>query len=188
MPNDSMPAPADRSDADLVRAALRDRAAFEALYRRYAPDVYRYVVLRLADRDQADDHTQRIFIRALENLKTWQPRGDIPFRAWLLVIARNQLIDDARRRRLIHVVDPELQTRPDASLGPEEIALQSDEGSRLRRALRQLPDTQREIVELRIADLTTPEIAAALNLTVSAVKSRQTRAYRRLRELLQEEA
>jgi RNA polymerase sigma factor (sigma-70 family) len=47
-----------------------------------------------------------------------------------------------------------------------------------------LPDSHRDIIELRLAGLTTNEVADALGLTQSAVKSAQSRAYKRLRELL----
>lgn len=53
--------------------------------------------------------------------------------------------------------------------------------------LGQLPETQRAIVELRLAGLRGDEIASALDTTLSAVKSAQYRAYQRLRELLAED-
>jgi DNA-directed RNA polymerase specialized sigma24 family protein len=50
--------------------------------------------------------------------------------------------------------------------------------------LHQIPEQHRQIIELRLAGLTTAEIAGALQLTRAAVKSAQTRAYARLRDLL----
>ena len=76
----------------------------------------------------------------------------------------------------IHLRDP---GRP-----PDDQAIGRDTDRAVRESLTRLPERQRRVVELRLAGLTGPEIAAALDMTHSAVKSAQFRAYQALRETL----
>jgi RNA polymerase sigma factor (sigma-70 family) len=68
--------------------------------------------------------------------------------------------------------------------GPEHRAVHRDEMDGVLVALGSLPPNQRDIVELRLSGLNTAEIGDALGLTIGAVKSAQTRAYRKLRDVL----
>ena len=74
------------------------------------------------------------------------------------------------------------------SPSPEASALQRDEQHRLWRALDQLSDEQREVLELRLAGLTGQEIAEATRRSLSATKSIQFRALSRLRTVLELDA
>ncbi len=73
---------------------------------------------------------------------------------------------------------------PDHAPGPEEWAVHGDELDRLIAVLEHLPHQHRQIIELRLAGLTSAEIASTLSMSKAAVKSAQTRAYARLRDLL----
>lgn len=171
-------------EARSVAAALRDPAAFAPLYQQHSPDIYRFCYTRLGDREAANDLTARIFVRAIERLGQYTPRPGATFRSWLFTIARNMLADDWRRRREIRPLDDVIEYTRDDDAGPEHLAVHRSEMERLRLMLAQLPERQREIVELRLLDFTTSEIAAALGLTIAAVKSAQTRAYANLRTRL----
>lgn len=171
-------------EARIVAQSLVDPAAFAPLYERHCPDIYRFCLTRLADHDAANDLTARIFVRAIERLGQYKPRVGASFRSWLFAIARNMLNDEWRRRRDIRPLDLELESAHDDAPGPESIAVHRSEMERLRAVLGQLPDRQRDIIELRILAFTTAEIADALDISLAAVKSAQTRAYIRLRDLL----
>jgi RNA polymerase sigma-70 factor (ECF subfamily) len=67
---------------------------------------------------------------------------------------------------------------------PEEQALANEDRRRVRQVLHALPDRQRQIVELRLADLSGQEIADAMGISLSAMKSAQFRAFQTLRTLL----
>jgi RNA polymerase sigma-70 factor (ECF subfamily) len=174
--------PASRATTDeaIVALALHDRHAFAILYDRYAEAVYRYCYGRLQSREAAEDATSIVFSRALAALPT--QRGP-SFRAWLFSIAHNVLInlqrDAPRERRLAVIVDL-------ADPGPplEDLALREERRRSVRAALTRLPEGQRRVVELRLAGLTGPEIAAALGRSHNAVRSEQRRALATLRELL----
>ena len=79
------------------RAQAGDRAAFRALYQRFAPAVYRYAIVpTVHDRTLAEDLLADTFVRALENLNrfNWQGRGLLP---WLIRIAKNLCLDHLRK-------------------------------------------------------------------------------------------
>ncbi len=180
---DDEASPADLSaDEATVRAARSDLAAFAPLYDRYHDAIYGYCLRRLGTRDAAGDATSLTFTRAMTSLDRF--RGG-SFRAWLFAIAHNVVIDATRRRRFHDDIDAAGQIA-DRRPSPEDHAVASDQRRHLAEALARLTADQRNVVELRVAGLTGPEVAAALGLSLGAVKSLQFRAYARLRDLLRD--
>lgn len=172
-----------------IEAARRDRRAFAPLYEAYADLVWAYAMRRLGDADLAAEVTSVTFARALEALPNFQPRADArgtTFRGWLMTIARNTLVDIVRLERpAASLHDPYIQPELiDGDRNPEEIALADEERRRVVAALRQLPSSQRRIVQLRLAGLKSAEIADELGMSVSAVNTAHFRAFARLRDLL----
>jgi RNA polymerase sigma-70 factor (ECF subfamily) len=187
------PDPAHPSDAVLVALALRDPLAFAPLYQRYVAPIYRYCYRQTSDPDLATDLTAQIFTRALEALPKFTIRDSSSransttgstFRSWLFTIAHNAVIDVRRRARPSVSLDDRHHHIADSERGPEDQAVLRDELDRLIAILDRIPAGQRQIIELRLAGLSAAEIATALSLSRPAVKSAQTRAYARLRELL----
>ncbi len=174
------------SDAELVALARRDRAAFGLLYDRYVDRIYRYCVRRLRDREAAEDATSQTFLRALSALDSHRAT-DGSFAAWLFTIAERVVIDTARRRRPTAPLDG-LPERPSADPSPEDTALAADDADRLRALLAHLPPDQRRAIELRLADLTGPEVARVMGRPPGAVKQLQFRAITTLRRLLHVDA
>lgn len=170
-----------------IAAAKRDPAAFEPLYRHYVGLVYHYALGRLRDPHRAEDVTSQIFTRVLTALPSFRPerRPDgTTFRSWLMTIARNTVIDSARRQRPSVPLD---DARPAAlEAGPEHVAIARGERERVHAAVARLPETQRQVVELRLVGLKGREIADVLDISHGAVKTANYRAYQRLRELLGE--
>ncbi|MDQ3613315.1 MAG: sigma-70 family RNA polymerase sigma factor [Chloroflexota bacterium] len=99
-------------------------------------------------------------------------------------MARNTVTDRWRRFRPTRPLEPVVTTLADQEPGPEEHAVHRDELSRLLAVLDHLSGNQREIIELRLVGLTTTEVGDALGMSRPAVKSAQSRAYKRLRDLL----
>jgi RNA polymerase sigma-70 factor (ECF subfamily) len=174
---------AEVSDRDLAAAALRDDAAFAALYARYAPAVFRYLLTYVELREDAADLTQMVFLRCLEALPRYQYRG-IPFRAWLFRIARNAACDAYRRRRRVlpwEHVPPQLLPRTDDD--PEAVALRREALNDLRVLVAGLDATQQELLALRFAgQLTVREIADVLGKSEGAVQQAIRRLVLALRE------
>lgn len=175
----------------LIRLAQKDRQMFGVLYDVYVDLVWRYAMKRLGDEDLAADATSQTFIKAMAALPTFRPeqRGDTTtFRSWLMMIARNVVIDEQRKNRTVPGIDLEDRLDlADSDPSPEEHAVQMEEVTRVRAALDRLPLHQRRIVELRAHGAGVKEIADALALSESAVKSAHYRAHQKLREWLSEE-
>ena len=187
MPDDHRADESHRADeARVIAAALLDPAAFAPLYVQHAPDIYRFCYVRLELRDAADDLTARVFTRAIERLHQYRPKPGATFRSWLFAIARNMLADEWRRRRDIRLLPDQVDLTHDDYPGPEAVAIHRSEMDRLRAVLASLPDRQQDVIELRMIGFSSPEIADALGISIAAVKSAQSRAYRTLKEKLSE--
>jgi RNA polymerase sigma-70 factor (ECF subfamily) len=174
-----------------VEHAQRDPAAFAPLYEAYADLVWRFALSRLGDQERAADAASQTFAKAIGALPTFRPerRGDgLTFRSWLMTIARNVVIDEARKTRPTMPLDePGAESLlVDRAQSPEESAIAAVERQRIDRALAQLPEAQRRIVELRAIGMRGVEIAGVLNMSLAAVRTANHRAYLRLRELLSE--
>jgi len=172
-------------DDSVVRAALERVDDFAPLYERYAMAIYRYCFNQVRDPDVANDLTAQVFVRAIERLHQYRPRHGATFRSWLFTIARNIVIDQWRRYRPTRAIEGVLDIIRSDDPGPEEIAVHRSQMADVRHAVERLPDRYRDIVWLRLAGLTTTEIALALNITEPAMKSAQTRAYKQLRDILE---
>lgn len=165
----------------LVEAAQRNPAQFGALYERHVNRVYAFVLLRVRDRDVAEDITADVFCRALANIGTFEWRG-APFGAWLIRIAANAVSDARRPSRETNAPDAraalEALQAPDA---PEALDAFEDLG-RLFRYVDDLPDAQRTVIVERFAhERSLREVAATLGKTEGAIKQLQLRALRTLR-------
>jgi RNA polymerase sigma-70 factor (ECF subfamily) len=175
-------ASSDDDDTSVVLRAKLDPRAFAPLYARYFDAVYRYCYRRLGNPDSAADATALVFAKALAALPRY--RDDAPsFRSWLFAIAHNAITDDLRARRPVASLDAAVDM-PAPSPSPEDEVLRNETISRVRALLHELPPEQRHVLELRLAGLTGPEIAATLDRSLASVKIMQVRAFARLRESL----
>lgn len=165
----------------LIALARIDRAAFAPLYEIYALQVYRLCYRKVRNVELANDLTAAIFVRVLERLDQYRPKPGATFRGWLFTIARNVVFDEFRARRPTEPFDLSRHDRDDASRTPEQWAIHRSEMESLLDVVATLPERQQQIIHLRAAGLTTPEIATAMDTTVAAVKSAQSRAYAAIR-------
>ena len=136
----------------------------------------------------AEDAAQEAFLKAYTSLADF--RGDSRFSVWLYRLTNNICIDMLRKNTRAVIVS--LQTEdddgeeteiviPDERYSPERLAERAADRDAVRTALAALPDDCREILALReSAGLSYDEIAAALSLEVGTVKSRLTRARKKL--------
>ena len=173
---------ADADDATLVAAAQLDRRAFAPLYLRYVDPVYRYCLRWLGAKETAEDVTAQVFARAMDALPRYRTDGS-SFRSWLFAIAHNALVDTQRAWRPTGSLTLAALV-PDGRPGPEDQALAAEEQRTVRELLAGLAPEQRRVLEMRLAGLTTNEIAAALDRSPEAVRMTQSRAAARLRDLL----
>jgi RNA polymerase sigma-70 factor, ECF subfamily len=177
--------PEPLSDSELLlRVGHGDGGAFETLYRRYARPVFGLALRRLGDRTRAEEAVQETFTSVWRSARTYKPeRG--PGAPWLYAVARNAIVDGARTR-----VDPvaEADDEPSADAGPPERAEQSWTAWRVHRAMEELPETERVVLELAYwRGLSQSEIAGSLRIPLGTVKTRTRSGLHRLADLLEGE-
>ncbi|HEX2194502.1 MAG TPA: RNA polymerase sigma factor [Candidatus Limnocylindria bacterium] len=174
-------APLGDPDAEAVRAAQADRAAFGTLYRRYLDRIYGYAFYQLGDHHDAEDATERTFLAALAGLGSFHDEG-AGFRAWLFRIAHNTVANAHRsrsRRRTAPM--PEGFERPAPDADPAGLVTRAEELRRVLAALDTLPADRRQVVLLRFVDgLSSAEVGQVLGRSPGAVRVLLHRALRDL--------
>jgi RNA polymerase sigma-70 factor (ECF subfamily) len=159
----------------LIEAAQKDPGRFAELYEINFERVYSYIVRRVQDRAEAQDLTSDVFHQALANLGRFEWRGT-PFAAWLFRIAANAIADRFERM----AKEPNLASAADAE---EVSADQVEYCADVFRLVKELPDDQRRVIEMRFAeDKSIREIAHDLGRSEGAVKQLQFRGVQSLRE------
>ncbi|MDZ4771428.1 MAG: sigma-70 family RNA polymerase sigma factor [Chloroflexota bacterium] len=170
-----------------VTAALGgDQDAFAELVYTYQDSVYNLCYRILSDRVEAEDAAQEAFLRAYLNLGRFDAARS--FKTWLLTIASNHCIDRLRRRRMkfLSIDDP----LPSLTLSgdepePEDVTIVREQSEGIQRLLDQIPPDYRAAIVLRYwYDYSYTEIAAMLETTESAIKSRLFRARQMLADLI----
>jgi len=173
---------AEESDTELVvRAVQGDRVAFEAIYRRHLPGVYRYLAYAAPTTEDAEELTQETFIKAWQALH--QFRREARLGTWLISIAvsRFRMWHRRMRGRRRAVEDLASSARVDGARAPSMESLID-----LRRAIAALPARARTVLILHeLSEMTHGEIAEAMHITVGASKAQLNRAKRLLREELE---
>jgi RNA polymerase sigma-70 factor, ECF subfamily len=173
------------SDGELIqRAGGGDRSALETLYGRYARSVFGLALRRLGDRGRAEDAVQETFVSIWRAAKTYSPeRG--PGAPWLFAVARNAIVDRSRARTELPVEVPD---EPSFESGPAERAEQSWTQWRVHRALEELPDHERRVIELAYwSGLSQSEVADNLGIPLGTVKTRTRSGLQRLAGILEGE-
>lgn len=183
------------SDKELIkRFRNNDESAFEELVLRYQKKVYNTVLRMLSNLDDASDITQEIFIKVYQNLEKF--KGQSSFSTWLFSIAGNHCRDELRKRQkelkhssLDSIAEKRKETERvsdnNSNYQPEESSIQNEQFRDIEIALSKLSIEYRESLVLRdIQGFTYDEISKILDLPAGTVKSRLSRARRKLRDEL----
>lgn len=172
--------------AVVCAAQAGDREALEALLRHARPQVFRYVLARLADRASAEDVTQEVAMTIVSALPRYVDRGHSVM-AWVFGITLRKVSEAhrAQARRHEAPVDtlPE-PVMPSRTEEPETAALRLETTAQMATLLAALPAPQGEILRLRIAaGLSAAETAEVLGMSAGAVRVAQHRALAKLRAI-----
>ncbi len=162
-----------------IQQALRgDDAAFGCLVESYQKPVYHLCYRMLGNSNDAEDAAQESFIRAYRYLKKYDPNRS--FATWLLSIASHYCIDRMRKRQLSTVstaVIPADIVADRNAPNPEREYREQEKEALIQSLMQELNPIDRAAMVLRYwHEYSEVEIAEALNLTVSAVKSRLYRS------------
>jgi RNA polymerase sigma-70 factor, ECF subfamily len=176
-------APPANDEAELIRHAQRDRAAFGALYDRTVDAVYAYAYRHQGDHHQAQDVTAETYRRALEMLGRYEQRGR-PFLAWLFSIAARVAHERTRATKGSSLeAQPNLLAQLDADDPPAlDGIIQHEEHAALWELVATLTPQHQRILILRYAqEKEYTEIAPMLGKTPAAAKQLAYRALGALR-------
>ena len=178
-----------RTDIDdlVSRAKSGDQNAFSLLYQEFVHSIYKYIYVRVNNQpEQAEDLTQEVFLKALNNLDRYRFRGK-PFSSWLFRIAHNLIIDYYRKtsNNNHHTVALNDSTVFLSEENPVKSAELSMEMSELKQAIEKLPAQQKEVISLRFGNgLSLAETADAIGKTKGTVKKLQHVALVKLKKLM----
>jgi RNA polymerase sigma-70 factor (ECF subfamily) len=179
------PAPSAMTlDADLALAkkAARNPQAFTDLYERHVDSVYRYLLSRTGNQDDAQDLTSQTFLTALEQLPRY--RGEGVFAAWLMGIARNKATDHFRSRRPETEMDEDFDIADNAAT-TDEVVERRMVMETIARKLKTLAPDRAEALSLRLfAGLEVAEIAQIVGKNEAAVRMLVFRGLRDLQARL----
>jgi RNA polymerase sigma-70 factor (ECF subfamily) len=180
----------------IERLRAGEAVAFDRLVQERTGEVYALLYRLTEDAEEARDLTQETFLRVFQSIDRF--RGDADLKTWIYRIALNQARNRWRwwkRRRRDATVSLDatagLEAQPlDALLraagaSPEQETLRRERETVLRRALRALSRSYREVVVLRdVEGLSYEEVATTLEISVGTVKSRLSRGRQELRRKL----
>ena len=179
------------ADRELMRRLQGgDDAAFASFYRRFAPGLFSMIYQILQDQKEAEDVLQEAFVQMWKKTGTYDSARSGLF-TWATMISRNKAIDRLRSRQRRHRA-VEAATAEFAAVPPEgaeqadELLGKSEERERVRTALTQLPDQQREAIHLAFfGGMTQAEIADKLGAPLGTVKARIRRGLLALRAVME---
>ena len=167
----------------LARAGAGDTRAFDALYTRHERRVYRYLLTLIADPHAAEDVLVEVMTIVWRDAAKFA--GNSRATTWILGIARHKALDVRRANsrkggRNAALEDVDEPVSEDA--GPQDLAHRALEAAEVKRALGELSDEHREVLQLAFfEDLGYEEIASLLGIPENTVKTRVYYAKRQLK-------
>ena len=169
-------------DESLVqRSAGGEVEAFEILVTRYERVLFRVAMRMLGEYADASDATQAAFVKAYQNLGSFDPR--FRFFSWIYRILLNECLNTRRARRQHDNEEAAFELAGNGT--PLDALERTERRQRVQKALLALPDDYRQVVVLRhFAELSYDDIAATLAIPAKVVKSRLYTARQRLAEML----
>jgi RNA polymerase sigma-70 factor (ECF subfamily) len=144
---------------------------FSSLYKKYAPDVYRFALYLSNERCEAEDITSETFVRAWTSP---EPIVMATVKSYLFTIARNLFFQGLRKKSRHFALNDELR---DPQVGPYVQAEQKEKLHFVMMELQRLPEASRSALLMRAVDgMAYEEIAQVLGISLSAAKVKVHRA------------
>ncbi len=164
--------------------AMANRQDFQTFYQENLNLIYRYVYSKVGNREEAEDLTSQIFIKAIRGVHT--ERGALSVQKWLFQVARTTIADfwRARYRIATSSLDTLLEAGWEGPAQSEAVEINTSPTERVQRLLQALPEHYREVLNCRfLLNLSIRETATRLGLSEANVKVLQFRALKRAADL-----
>jgi RNA polymerase sigma factor (sigma-70 family) len=181
------------SDSQLLRLAVQDEAAFEAIYRRHAPRIYRWLS-HATSREEALDLVAETFAQVLISVGRFHGEGDAAASAWLNGIARNLLRDYLRGRAVQARALRKLEVEGAVALALGRAAAESARdldalAVSVDEAFAELSFREQDALRLRVVEeLPYSEVARLLAIDPQTARTRVSRALKTLSARLRDGA
>ena len=184
---------ASLSDSELIRAYRGgDEQAFDILLTRHQERVYTKINFIVRDSELANDLFQDTFIKVIRLLKEGKYVEEGKFLPWILRIAHNMSIDHFRRNKKMRMVRSRDEVDVFAKIDTgeahaEDLLVEGQIHSDVRRIIDELPEDQREVVRMRMYDnLSFKEIAETTGVSINTALGRMRYAVINLRKIVGE--
>lgn len=182
------------TDEQLVRAYVDgNNTAFDTLFRRHQSKLFSYILKIVKNRDIADDIFQETFVKIIMTLKQGRYAESGKFGAWLTRIAHNLIIDHFRQEKSENSIstdddDVNLLNRRDlCDENIEDIMVNDQIRTDVRRIIEALPESQREVLMMRYySDMSFKEIADATGVSINTALGRMRYAILNMRRIAEE--
>ncbi len=182
------------TDEKLVTAFFNgDNTAFDTLLRRHQQRVFTYILNIVKNKDIADDIFQETFVKAITTIKQGRYTESGKFSAWLMRIAHNIIIDYFRQEKSENTMSADqeetdvLNRRDLSEENIEDLIVTSQIHTDVRRIMESLPETQREVLDMRFyRDMSFKEIAEATGVSINTALGRMRYAVLNMRRIAQE--
>lgn len=168
-------------DLTLVKDCLGgDTKAFESIIDKYQKPIFNVALRMVNDYEDAQDITQSVFVKAFENLNTFNPK--FKFFSWIYRMALNESINFLKQRKHHEALQPAILSREKT---PEEHYEDIEMCERIQDALMYLPiDYRAAIILKHFEDFSYKEMSVILDLPEKTVKSRLFTARQQLKDIL----
>src|ERR1700730_10104201 len=190
-----MTRPGQESDSELEarlinRIAEGDDSSFDMLYERFSGPLYGMAYRMMNDTKEAEDVLQEAFTYIWRKAATYDPNRSSPF-AWAVMITRNKAIDRLRVRQRLEKLREKVTSEEAFYQNKDETSANEptlrERGAIVRSALQEIPQEQRQALELAFfGGLTHEQIAEQLDTPLGTIKARIRRGLLRLRDCLKE--
>lgn len=169
----------------------KDEKAMRELIERHQKAVYAFAYRMMGNTDDAEDITQRTFIRVWKAAHSYEP--DAQFTTWLFTITKNLVFNESRRRKRKPTFSldeheessPALAQAASTTTSPQDALLHQELSAQVDKALEALPEKARMALQLRrFQNMSYEEIAHILDTSISATKSLLFRARQQLKQTL----
>lgn len=169
---------------NLASRAMHSQKSTNELFERIYPLIWHYYKVRLNDVEEAKDMTQNACIKIFNNLSRYDKKK-AKFTTWVYVSLRNMLIDHYRKRSLsVENIKIDLL---ESTESPLQTLIKNEEADMLKKALQNVPNRQKEILELKyFFYMKNKEIASILKIKEKTVSSLIVRALGKLESILKD--